>query len=86
MKIKLKLTKTEKVMALLDQWDPDGRRRQGAGFMAYSYEADTIAQELRSNSKIETIERYIMEAFADTPLDADQVHQMAVYIKNAVRK
>ena len=36
---------TDKVMALLDQWDPDGRRRQGAGFMAYSYEADTIAQE-----------------------------------------
>ena len=86
MKIKLELTKTERIMALLDQWDPDGWRRQGAGLMAYSYEAETIAQELRSNSKIETIERCILEVFSDTPLDADQVHQMAVYIKNAVRK
>ena len=86
MRIKLKLTKTEKVMALLDQLDPDERRRNGAGVMDYSYEADTIAQELRSNSKIETIERYIMEAFSDTPLDTDQVHQMAVYIKSAAGK
>ena len=84
MKIRLSLSKADKIMALLNQWDPEERYKNGAGAMAYSYEAETIAQEIRSNSKTETIENAIAEAFL-IPLDSTEVRQMAVYIKSAVK-
>lgn len=80
------LTKEEKVMALLNQWDPDGRHANGAGYRAYSYEGETIAQAIRSNSRLETIEKAILEAFVGEELNKNEVYQMAVYIKAAITK
>ena len=45
MKIKMTLTKTEKIMGILNQWDPERRRTPDGqlDWREYQYEADTIA-------------------------------------------
>ena len=80
------LSKEETIMALLNQWDPDGRYAGGAGFRAYSYEAETLAQSIRSNSRMETVERAIVDAFVGTELDETDVNVIARYIKATVKK
>ena len=80
----MKLSKAEKIMALLNQWDPDGRYKNGAGAYAYSYEGETIAQHIRKNSKKETVEKSILDTFSDLNLDDSEVRQMAEYIMSAV--
>ena len=78
----MKISKVEKVLALLNQWDPEGRYAFTHSFRAYGYEAEVIAQVLRSNSKIETIETAIVEVFSEVELDESEVSHMAVLIKH----
>lgn len=86
MKLKIQLSKADKIMALLNQWDPEGRYTNGAGVRSYSYEGETIAQNIRSNSKLESIEKAIRELFSEIELMDDEVKAMAAYIKQAVKK
>ena len=86
MKIKIPpLTKAEKILSLLNHWDPDNR--SDAGYMAYNYEAETIAQHVRSNSKPETVEKAIYDVFSGTEakLKDEEVKAMAQYIIAAVQ-
>ena len=86
MKIKLPpLTKAEKILALLNQWDPEKRAANGAGYRAYNYEAETIAQHVRSNSKVESVEKAIHDVF-DCSLNDEEVKAIAKCILMAVKK
>ena len=51
------------------------------GYRIYSFEADTIAQNIRSNSKVETIERVIKEVFSDIEINDEFIKQIASLIK-----
>ena len=82
MKIKMKLSKQEKIMALLNQWDPTGEFASSQDYRIYSFEADNIAQNIRSNSKVETIERVIKEVFSDIEINDELIKQIASLIKS----
>lgn len=85
MKIKLPpLTKAEKILALLNQWDPEKRVANGAGYRAYNYEAETIAQHVRSNSKEESAEKAMKDVFYCSLKD-EEVKTIAKYILLAVK-
>ena len=85
MKIKLpSLTKAEKILALLNQWDPEKRVANGAGYRAYNYEAETIAQHVRSNSKAESVEKAINDVF-DSGMKDEEVKTIAECILMAVK-
>lgn len=90
MKIKMTLTKSEKIAALLNQWDPSGEYKNSGDWRAYNYEAETIAQTVRSNSKAATVEKAIREtlsvAMDGKELHEDEVKAMAQYILMAVKK
>lgn len=43
MKFSMSLSKAEKIMAFLNQWDPEGIYKASQDYRVYSYEADTIA-------------------------------------------
>lgn len=86
MKIKIHLSKAEKIMALLNQWDPENRYANGEELRSYSYEGETIAESIRSNSKTETIEKAIREAFSEVELVDDEVKAIAGYIERSMRK
>ncbi len=86
MKFKIRLSKADKIMALLNQWDPIGRYANGEGLRSYSYEGETIAQDIRSNSKTESIEKSIREAFSEVELVDNEVKAIAGYIERAMRK
>ena len=84
------LTKSEKILALLNQWDPAGEYKNSGDYRAYNYEAETIAQKVRSNSKVETVEKAIKETM-DVVMDGrepneQEVKAMAHYILAAVKK
>jgi hypothetical protein len=49
--MRISLTKTEKIMALLNQYDPTGEYARLGDYHCYSYEADAIAQSIRKNSR-----------------------------------
>ena len=42
MKVKIKLTKSEKILALLNHWDPAEVYTLSNDYRAYNYEAETI--------------------------------------------
>ena len=85
MKFKVRLSKADKIMALLNQWDPEGRYANGEGARSYSYEGETIAQNIRSNSKTESIEKAIREVFSEVELVDDEVKSIAAYIKRTMK-
>ena len=83
-----KPTKAEIIRTFLNQWDPLNYVDK-AGFMFYNYEAEEIAQRIRKNSKLETIEAVVREVMedkiqiehSDVVLDDEECRQMAVLIK-----
>lgn len=90
MKIKMTLTKAEKIMALLNQWDPAGEYKESGDYHVYQYEAETIAMRLRSNSTIKTATDAVRETMTDTmdgkQLDENEVRQIAGLILLAIAK
>ena len=89
--MKIRLSKTEKIAALLNQWDPTGRYGKSDDWRAYNYEADTIAQNVRANSKIESIEKSLYEQFSSSveeagkELDPVIVKRVAEAIKQTIK-
>lgn len=92
MKIKMSLTKTEKIMAVLNQWDPAGEYKSTGDYQVYSFEADMIADSIRTNSSVTSAERAIREALESEmemtgkSLDDNEVHKMAGYILAAIKR
>ena len=82
MKFGMSLTRSEKIMALLNQWDPAGSYKSSQDYRVYSYEAETIAQSIRSNSTIKTIEKAIQESFAEIEIDTDELKKVVQVIKS----
>ena len=82
MKFGMSLTRSEKIMALLNQWDPAGSYKSSQDYRVYSYEAETIAQSTRPNSTIKTIEKAIQEAFAEIEIDTDELKKVVQVIKS----
>ena len=78
MKIKLpKPTKADIILGLLNYWDPAGIHKVSGDWRAYRYEAETIAQRVRKNSKVESIEKAIIETV--TPcMDGKELNHEAV--------
>ena len=83
--MKIVLSITEKIMALLNQYDPEGRYARSKDYRCYSYEADTIAQNIRKNSRVETVIKYIAEMFPEIDTDSEGVKQMAGYVLMAIK-
>ena len=77
MKIKMPLSKSEQVLALLNQWDPAGKYEKSNDWRAYRYEAETIAQNIKSNNALSTIERVIREAM-DVVMDGQELNEEEV--------
>ena len=81
-------TKAEIIRTFLNQWDPLNYVDK-AGFMFYNYEAEEIAQRIRKNSTLETIEAVVREVMedkiqiehSDVVLDDEECRQMAALIK-----
>ena len=55
-----KLTKAELIMMLLNQWDP--AHKADKDFRFYQVEAEEIAQQIRKNSKPESVEKAVRKA------------------------
>ena len=94
MKIKVSLSKVEKIGALLNQWDPVGLYKTSSDYRVYMCEAEEIAQSIRSNSKSSTVEKAIKEAMAfkmeKSDLEEDEKYDnalkvMAKYMLEAIR-
>lgn len=83
--MKIVLSKTEKIMALLNQYDPTGEYARSDDYRCYSYEADIIAQNIRKNSRVETVIKYIAEVFPGIDTDSEGVKQMAGYMLMAIK-
>ena len=83
--MKIVLSKTEKIMALLNQYDPTGEFVRSNDYHCYSYEADTIAQSIRKNSRLETVLNAIAEMFPEIDTNSERTQQMAVCIMIAVK-
>ena len=79
------LSKAEKILSLLNQWDPEGRYANGAGYRAYNYEAETIALAVRKNSRPQKVEELIIDAFSPKELNEQEVKQIAEYIVAMLR-
>jgi len=88
MKIKMTLTKTEKIMAILNQWDPEKRGTPDGelDWREYQYEADTIVQQIRSNSSVTTIEKYLREVLKLDQVSNDEVKAVAVMIQAMLKR
>ena len=90
MKIKMSLTKAEKIMALLNQWDPAGEYKSSGDYRVYSFEAETIADSVRTNSSVVRVEKAIREAMEvvmeGKAFDDNELHQMAGYILAAIKR
>ena len=52
----------------------------------YQFEAEMIAQRVRSNSSAAGIEKTIRETMDEIALDNDEVRQMVLYIQAAVKR
>ena len=83
--MRISLTKTEKIMALLNQYDPTGEYARLGDYHCYSYEADTIAQSIRKNSRVETVLNVIAEMFPEIDMDSEGAKQMAVCMLMAIK-
>ena len=83
--MRINLTKTEKIMAILNQYDPMGEYARSNDYCCYCYEADSIAHNLRKNSRLETVFKAIVKVFPGIDTDSDGVQQMAVCILIAVK-
>ena len=88
MKIKMTLTKTEKILAILNQWDPEDRRGSDGklDWRAYHFEADTIAQQVRSNSSVKTVEKSIRETLDVEQINDEEIKTVAKVIAAGLKK
>ena len=92
MKIKISLTKTEKIMAVLKQLDPAGEYKSTGDYQVYGFEADMIADSIRTNSSVTSAERAIRETLESEmemtgkSLDDNEVHKMAGYILAVIKR
>lgn len=93
MKIKMpKPNKAERILAILSYWDPL-KMKDVAGIMFYNYEAEVIAQSVRKNSSIVTVEKKLREAIelkaelegVELILDDTELHQVAAGILQSVK-
>jgi len=86
----MSLTKAEKIMALLNQWDPAEEYKESGDYHVYQYEAETIGMKLRSNSTIKTATDAVRETMNGTmdgkQLDENEVRQVAELILLAIAK
>lgn len=77
----MSLSKAEKIMAFLNQWDPEGTYKTSQDYRVYSYEADTIAQGIKSNSSLKAIEKVVQEAFQNLDIEGEDLKKIAQVIK-----
>lgn len=87
-----KLSKAEMVMMLLNQWDP----AHGADkdFRFYRVEAEEIAQKIRKNSSLKTVEQAVRESVEfrmkleniNEPIDEDACKAYAGWILSAIKR
>lgn len=87
-----KLSKAEMVMMLLNQWDP----AHGADkdFRFYRVEAEEIAQRIRKNSSLKTVEQVVRESVElrmkleniNEPIDEDACRAYAGWILSAIKR
>ena len=85
------LSKAEKIMALLNQWDP----LHGADkdFRFYQVEAEEIAQKIRKNSSLKTVEKAVRDSIefrmklenTTEPFDEDACRICATWILSGVK-
>ena len=83
--------KAELVMTLLNQWDP----AHGADkdFRFYQVEAEEIAQQIRKNSKPESVEKVVSKAIRfrmeleglDEPFDEEACKRYSGWILSAIK-
>ena len=64
-----KPTKVGLIREILDYWDPC-RKRAEAGPMYYNYEAGNLAQNIRKNSKVDSVAKKVREEI-DWKLEAE---------------
>ncbi len=86
-----KLAKSELIMMLLNQWDP----AHGADkdFRFYQVEAEEIAQQIRKNSKLESIEKVVSKAIKfrmeleglKEPFDEEACKRYSGWILSAIK-
>ena len=92
MRIKMpKPTKAELIMMLLNQWDP----AHGADkdFRFYQVDAEEIAQQIRKNSKPETVEKVVSKIIRfrmelegiEEPCDEDACRRYSGWILSAIK-
>lgn len=81
MKFSMSLSKAEKIMAFLNQLDPEGTYKASQDYRVYSYEADTIVQGINSNSSLKTIEKVVQEAFQNLDIEGEDLKKIAQVIK-----
>lgn len=86
-----KPTKAEIIMMLLNQWDPvHGADKD---FRFYQVEAEEIAQQIRKNSKPESVEKAVSKAIkfrmelekVDEPFDEETCKRYSSLILSAVK-
>ncbi len=79
-------------MTVLNQWDPAGEYKSTGDYQVYDFEADMIADSIRTNSSVSSAERAIREALESEmemtgkSLDDNEVHKMAGYILAAIKR
>ena len=66
-----KPTKAERICAILSYWDPC-RKKDEADPMYYNYEAETLAQSVRKNSKVESVAKRLKELI-DAKLESEGI-------------
>ncbi len=86
-----KPTKTELVMVFLNQWNP----AHGADkdFRYYQVEAEEIAQQIRKNSKPESVEKVVSKAIKfrmeleglEEPFDEEACKRYSSWILSAIK-
>lgn len=87
----LKLSKAETVMALLNQWDP--AHGTDKDFRFYQVESEEIAQKIRKNSDLKTVEKAVRESIEfrmkleniNEPIDEDACSMYSGWILSAIR-
>lgn len=93
MKVKMpKLTKAEKVMMFLNQWDPAHGADKDYRF--YQVEAEEIAQKIRKNSSLKTVEQAVRESVEfrmeleniNEPFNEDACRTIAGWILSAIKQ
>lgn len=86
-----KPTKSELIMMLLNQWDP--AHGTDKDFRFYQVEAEEIAQQIKKNSKPETVEKVVSEAIRfrmkleglDEPFDEEACKRYSGWMLMAIK-